>query len=132
MPQLTPLHPDDFTLLRYTAGDLDDIMRHEVNRHIGSCAVCSRVLGEIEELDQELKQVTDRSLERRPDPEAVELSSDDPFRVRRRTCVRALGDGFLRIACQDRPGSLESSGPLSERILEAANHAGKSSHCSRR
>jgi len=125
MHELTRPHLDDFTLLRYTAGDLDDIERRLAARHIEACAVCSQVLREIDELDQELKLVMPRE-ERRSDLEEVELAHDDPFRTRPeqaplRPPLRIPAGELARVAL----AASERSGAVSERILDAAAESGR-------
>lgn len=120
MSELNPSHLDDFTLLRYTAGDLNDIERRQAARHMEACAVCARVLGEIAELDEQL-QVLIRQTDTREVLEALELAGDDPFRIRptpeRATARRRIPvERLAEIAS----GASGSSGPLSDRLLEAA------------
>ena len=69
----SPSHLDDFTLLRYTAADLDAAERSAVDEHLGGCARCSVVLKSLAKLDEEL-----RALAR--DTSATDgLAPADPF-----------------------------------------------------
>lgn len=120
MPDLTPSHLDDFTLLRYTSGELNDIERRHTARHLKTCAVCAQVLDEIDELDQELQAIV-REAETRHALEEVELPAGDPFRVRPevRLSPRSRRISPERLAAVAQSAS-ETSGPLSDRLLEEA------------
>jgi tetratricopeptide (TPR) repeat protein len=80
MPELKA-HLDDFTLLRYVAGDLEEVERDLAACHIQVCTPCSDLLGELRRLDTGL-----RDLAEDPDtfgePESPELPTGDPFRRR--------------------------------------------------
>lgn len=82
--ELNLLHLDDFTLLRYTACDLDDVERQRADQHLETCTACSNALHQIRELDAELRQLTrDAGLQQ-------DLSADDPFSTRPETTSRRL------------------------------------------
>ena len=51
----SPRHLDDFTLLRYTAADLDAAERGAAEEHLVGCARCNGVLESLEKLDQEMR-----------------------------------------------------------------------------
>jgi tetratricopeptide (TPR) repeat protein len=51
----SPRHLDDFTLLRYTAADLDTAERGSVDEHLDGCARCNTVLESLAKLDEELR-----------------------------------------------------------------------------
>ena len=78
-------HPDDFALLRYTAGDLDASERSGIVHHLDECEACLLTLAEIRPLDAALRRI---GMERAPakvgDDEAA-FAPDDPFRERRRS-----------------------------------------------
>ena len=77
-------HLDDFALLRYTAGDLDDSERGSIVHHLDQCEACLLSLADIRGLDAELRRVGSARAETR-DPEAgVPFAADDPFRERPR------------------------------------------------
>jgi tetratricopeptide (TPR) repeat protein len=121
MPELTSQHLDDFTLLRYTAGDLVAEERQAAADHLKHCSPCSRSFEEVAELDTELNIVA-------REPGCLSFESDDaslperdPFRIRpapapppqpRDAAIRA----FPRVAS----GATES---LRDEILEAAKEA---------
>jgi tetratricopeptide (TPR) repeat protein len=48
-------HLDDFTLLRYTAADLDAAERGAVVEHLDGCARCNAVLESLAKLDEEMR-----------------------------------------------------------------------------
>ncbi|HEV2064889.1 MAG TPA: hypothetical protein VGS00_10125, partial [Thermoanaerobaculia bacterium] len=88
-------HLDDFTLLRYTAGDLERVERDLAARHLHACPACSDLLGELRRLDIGL-----RDLAEDPDAfgesESPELSPGDPFR-RRPEVSRPVRHGSVRL-----------------------------------
>ncbi len=67
-------HPDDFTLLRWTAGDVDDVEREKIGVHVDECEACFLALAEIQELDQALRSTLEQA--------RFELGPNDPFRAR--------------------------------------------------
>lgn len=79
MPELTSSHLDDFTLLRYTAGDLPNSEREAAAGHLSECSKCGDVMRQIRALDAELKQAAENGAF---PSEAFELPAGDPFRVR--------------------------------------------------
>jgi tetratricopeptide (TPR) repeat protein len=80
VPELKP-HLDDFTLLRYTAGDLDDVERFEVGRHLETCSDCSGLLGQMSRLDVELAAIATKR-DAFLSEEILKLPPGDPFRSR--------------------------------------------------
>ena len=51
----SPRHLDDFTLLRYTAADLDAAERGAAEEHLVGCARCNVVLKSLAKLDEEMR-----------------------------------------------------------------------------
>lgn len=51
----SPRHLDDFTLLRYTAADLDAAERDAVDEHLDGCARCNVVPESLAKLDEEMR-----------------------------------------------------------------------------
>ena len=51
----SPRHLDDFTLLRFTAADLDAAERAAAEEHLLACAQCNVVLESLARLDAELR-----------------------------------------------------------------------------
>lgn len=75
-------HPDDFALLRYTAGDLDDSERGGIVSHLDQCETCLMILAEIRPLDAALRRIgSARASAENADTE-VKFAPDDPFRER--------------------------------------------------
>jgi tetratricopeptide (TPR) repeat protein len=75
-------HPDDFALLRYTAGDLDDSERGSIVHHLDQCEICLLSLADIRALDAELHRVGSAKAGSRDRDADVVLAADDPFRER--------------------------------------------------
>ncbi|HZI66997.1 MAG TPA: hypothetical protein VFF17_10570 [Thermoanaerobaculia bacterium] len=73
-------HPDDFALLRYTAGDLDESEHANILRHLDECEECLITLTEIRPLDAALRRIG-ASRASAEDAE-VAFAPDDPFRER--------------------------------------------------
>jgi tetratricopeptide (TPR) repeat protein len=96
-------HPDDFTVLRYVAGDLDEAERVETGKHFEACSSCSKVLDEIRRVDAELHALAGERNSFEESDEAA-FATEDPFR-RRPDCrppVRARGaisDFDIEAAC---------------------------------
>ncbi len=110
-------HLDDFTLLRYVAGDLDASERTAASEHLDACAPCKATHREIEELDEELKAIA-QDPSTRLDFEVEELPEEDPFLRRPRRESR------MRRPNRDTPmaSALEASeegGVLSGTVLSA-------------
>jgi tetratricopeptide (TPR) repeat protein len=100
-------HPDDFALLRYTAGDLDESEHGSIVRHLDECEVCLITLAEIRPLDAALRRIgMERAPARDGDDEAT-FAPDDPFRQRR----------------QSTPETSPVSRELTERALDHAQRA---------
>ena len=77
-------HPDDFALLRYTAGDVDESERGSIVHHLEECEACLLTLAEIRPLDAALRRLgVERSSEANGDAGAV-FARDDAFRERPR------------------------------------------------
>ena len=117
MPELrSSRHLDDFTLLRYTASDLDDIERRQVEQHLAACRHCSATLVSIGRLDEELKALA-------PELAAAEgLPADDPFarRPERPAHRRARSAGEMELLAAAAVEASEEGSARSERILKAS------------
>lgn len=78
MPNLKQRHLDDFTLLCYVAGELDEAERSTASDHLAGCRACRRTHTEIARLDKELSLLA-------KDPASgqewyvEELPTGDPF-----------------------------------------------------
>jgi tetratricopeptide (TPR) repeat protein len=99
-------HPEDFELLCYTAGELEEEQCDAVRTHLAECGRCLIALTEIRQVDSGLRTSTEAG-PRRPDDE---LSPDDPFRARpQRThrVGRATGDLADRAISAAERGSAE-------------------------
>jgi tetratricopeptide (TPR) repeat protein len=121
MSELTESHPDNFTLLRYVAGDLGDFERMEARRHLERCADCSKALRELEALDEQLKRLAARG-DLQIEADAGALPQDDPFRRRPEAPLPKAGtrrrdpDFLARAASASEQGAA-----LQDRLLEAAS-----------
>ena len=73
-------HPDDFALLRYTAGDLDESERGSIVRHLDECEACLVTLAELRPLHAALGRIG--SARASLDTGEIALAPDDPFRQR--------------------------------------------------
>jgi tetratricopeptide (TPR) repeat protein len=121
MSELTESHPDNFTLLRYAAGDLGDFERVEARRHLERCADCSKALRELEAVNEQLKQLAARG-DLRIEADAVALPQDDPFRRRPDTPLRTAGTRRRDLNFLARAASASEQGAaLQARLLEAAS-----------
>lgn len=80
MSELNSPHLDDFTLLRFVAGDLGETERRSTILHLESCSTCSSVQTEIAKLDEELRELARTDV--RPDMIHDDLPDGDPFRAR--------------------------------------------------
>lgn len=94
MHGLTP-HLDDFILLRYTAGELEDPERQSATQHLKDCPDCSHLLVEVRRLNTQLQVLAVEDPAVFADPEAFELPADDTFR-KRPTPLRPPRDRSLR------------------------------------
>lgn len=80
MSRLTgDVHLDEFTLLRFVAGDLDDLEKRRAERHLERCSACRRELQETERLDEELKELFAGAGEVPQAELEGELAENDPF-----------------------------------------------------
>lgn len=115
MPELMS-HLDDFTLLRYTAGDLERVERDLAARHLDACHACSDLLGELRRLDEGLRDLAGDA-GAFSEPESLELPPGDPFR-RRPEIIRPVQPGSDRLVERAIAAS-ERGVEGRERILEA-------------
>ncbi len=75
-------HPDDFSLLRYTAGDLDESEHGNIVRHLDQCETCLMTLAEIRPLDAALRRIGSARASAENDDDEAGFATDDPFRER--------------------------------------------------
>lgn len=75
-------HPDDFALLRYTAGDLDESEHGDVVRHLDECEACLMTLVEIRPLDAALRRIGAERRGAESGNDEIAFAPDDPFRER--------------------------------------------------
>jgi tetratricopeptide (TPR) repeat protein len=88
------LHLDDFTLLRYTAGDLDLAEQAETGKHLEACPSCLNVLQKMRQLDAELMAIaTDPSRFDQGEGDDFQFSPEDPFQ-RRPQSARPRDEAF--------------------------------------
>ncbi|HTO75182.1 MAG TPA: tetratricopeptide repeat protein [Thermoanaerobaculia bacterium] len=120
MSDLSARHLDDFTLLRYVAGELTAAEQGRASRHLSGCSRCTRIEIEIRRLDGELRAL-DASVETAS--EIIEsLPPGDAFRSRPpRVERRPRPGGAAALAAAAIPASEEAL-PLSEEILAASHH----------
>jgi tetratricopeptide (TPR) repeat protein len=77
---VSAVHPTDFALLRFTAGDADEIERGRIGRHVEECGTCRAALDEIRRVDEALRAI---ALDSRPSPsDEPGLPPGDPFEKR--------------------------------------------------
>ena len=117
MLELMVSHLDEFTLLRYTVGDLDDLERTGAERHLGACRLCSAVLEDVRRLDAGLRLLA-KDAGVRAEWEQIDLPPGDPFRRRPQTAPPARdsrADGLAALAL----AASEQAGLLQQRILDA-------------
>jgi tetratricopeptide (TPR) repeat protein len=110
--ELTSVHCDDFTILRYIAGELSPAERRTVEAHLAGCPACADVGREVARLDEELRNLENED-GRQPPNFSGSLPVGDAFRVRPPLVERRLPAG--------------RSMPLANAALEAADRAAKSS-----
>lgn len=95
MSSLRSRHPDEFSLLRFTVGELEEPEKSVVRDHVDECARCLIVLTEIRRVDSGLRAESGTGT---MEPEN-EFSADDPFRARPTRTHRA---GRVREGIADR------------------------------
>ena len=121
MPErLETPHQDGYTLLRYIAGELNDLDRRRVERHLEACPRCAGDLAEYRWLDEQLAAHSERVFAAPGGQEA--LPADDPFRARPDPVRRRPSrHGFTSdaIAGQCLPAS-RAAAELRDRILAAS------------
>lgn len=115
-------HLDEFTLLRYAARDLVGDEHRIAVSHLASCDACGGVLGELRELDAELRQLAAEG--GFDEPLASALGANDPFRqrpqiARRRRAAPRSGENVIPRAL----AASEVAGTLQRSILEAVKDA---------
>jgi hypothetical protein len=54
---MSPVHLDDFTLLRYAVADLDGSEREAADDHLHACERCAAALSSMEKLDEQLRAI---------------------------------------------------------------------------
>lgn len=72
-------HPDDFRLLVYLEGELDELEAARLKRHLAECPACAAACRDIERLDRTLKSTLPDLEDALAEPA---LPEGDPFRVR--------------------------------------------------
>lgn len=95
-------HPDDYTLLRHLAGELDELGRRRVERHVEGCPRCEGDLRELRWIDEQFTVARDAIFG--PGEGAEVLPAGDPFRDRPTLLVRrpskyGLSDPFFPNRC---------------------------------
>jgi tetratricopeptide (TPR) repeat protein len=121
MPELIAMHLDDFLLLRYSAQELTDRERIEVEDHLETCFSCPRRLEEISRLDAELRELARESAFAEPDG-ARELPLGDPFRERPPIAERPPRSDRARLAGFVARAA-EEAAALRDLLLQAARHS---------
>lgn len=110
-------HPDEFTLLRYVAGDLLEDETRPTESHVSKCSACSSALMELRDLDEGLRSLASTGSLHEEDPAG--FSRTDPFRHRpelvrlRDESDHLPGTGTRALAAS------EGAGEIEERLLEA-------------
>jgi tetratricopeptide (TPR) repeat protein len=124
--ELSP-HLDDFALLRFTTGELEEPEHRAATQHLEGCSDCAHLLVEVRRLDAGLQVVAAEDPAVFSDPEGLELPAGDPFRERPE--VRApVRDRSLRpeqvveLAVEASKRGAEGR----DRLLEALRDAGPS------
>jgi tetratricopeptide (TPR) repeat protein len=73
-------HPTDFALLRFTAGEADEVELRRIGRHVEACGNCRVALSEIRRIDEGLREIAlAASL---PSEDEPGLPAGDPFEKR--------------------------------------------------
>lgn len=112
----SPRHLDDFTLLRYTAADLDVAERGAVEEHLAGCARCNGVLEELAKLDEEMRSLS-RTMSAPEGLDPSDLFARRPD-VPARPAARPLPEGESLAVAALRAS--EQGASESHRILSAA------------
>jgi tetratricopeptide (TPR) repeat protein len=113
-------HLDDFALLCYVAGDLDEAQRSAVQIHLSGCQGCRATLTEIERLDKELTLLAkDAGAHQYWYPE--ELPAKDPFRRPPAAWRKRPAQTSLTMVERVAGASVaaENAAPASDAMLEA-------------
>jgi tetratricopeptide (TPR) repeat protein len=102
MSRVRSRHPDDFSLLCFTAGELEESENAVIRNHVDECGRCLIALTEIRIVDSDLRP--EKRMTSAGTSEADDLPPDDPFRARP---VRSFKSGCVsrELAAQ----ALESS-----------------------
>ena len=120
-------HPDSYTLLLLTAGELDELGVRRVKNHMESCPSCRRSLDQVERLDQGLRQHREEIFAAEAGAgdgvsDSPSLPAGDPFSTRPEVAVRRPSQyGFsapefaLRWAA-----SARDAAPLRDRVLASS------------
>ena len=117
MSELTIGHLDDFTLLRYSAGDLDREERHSVEAHLRGCSACAAEGVEIARLDRELQLAARSASFPAADPAA--LSATDPFRER--PSAATTRKRLPREAVREAISAADRARELQQRLLDVSS-----------
>ena len=120
MSELTSEHLDDFTLLRYVAGDLSEAERRSAARHLSECNACTGVEREIVQLDRELRALSDSDVDAlRSGAGKSTLRRGDPFRARPEIQEPVRRRGSARRIAEKAVAASERARPVSEGLLRA-------------
>ena len=127
MFDLSP-HLDDFVLLRFTAGELEEPEHRAAAQHLEGCSDCSHLLVEVRRLDAGLQILAAEDPEVFSDPEGLELPAGDPFRGRQELLALPRDRSFrpeqvVELAVHASRRGAEGK----DRLLETVRDAGPSS-----
>lgn len=126
--RLTGPHPEDFALLRYVGGEVDDLESARIRRHLNECALCNRSLRALIRVDRHFRQWSDILTKQR---EATDggMAPGDPFLERPAAAARSLRElglsleAFLATALPAAEAAEEPSLGLASRVLESPEEA---------
>jgi tetratricopeptide (TPR) repeat protein len=114
---LSTKHLNDFTLLRYVAGELTPSEQADASQHLAVCPRCSSIELEIRRLDEELRWIADFP---EGGAEPVPLPPGDPFRSRPPSVDRRPRPGGAAALAAAAIPAAERAVPLSEELLEVS------------
>lgn len=121
MLELTHVHFDDFTLLRFAANEMTDADRRDIEEHLKLCSHCTDRVEEIFQLDAELQALAHEGTFGDEAP-CEELPEGDPFRARPPILRRARSRAPTHLAALLRRAS-EEAAVLRDRLLAASMSA---------